>query len=1699
MTNSTGGTSEAGRDQFGLYLMFKHLGYEVDFLCEQDLVDGKLTSDYKMLVCTGSNLLSAALSPLENWISAGGTIYMGPGALAQDEFNQPLGFDTWAGINGTRTAYTQTNAQAFNSLEYCSSTNNLSYWPSVNSVSYGGETLDAKIATQTTNLPTGATSLATFTTGGGTAVYSKSVGTSGKMVFSGLFLGLAYEVPACNYKETQTAATDSPVGGWSAAIRSLFQNNVIPTTATKQVAISGGGSNSYLIEADRLETTAGTSIIAISNWSGVAQNSVTFTIPLKTGQTGTVTSVINAITSQSITTVSGVRQLVVTMNLSGATEYLVIDDPIAIQPADQLSQTLSTNVSSPVYPPVTFSVVSTWQSPTYKWQKLISGTWTDISGATTSSYTVTPTGLSDNNTQYRVIVYSLAHPEGHTSAAATLRVSEALISSLSLDEPTGLIPFDSVGTQTTMSFVSTAANNPTATTDGSHRGLTFGSTTKMLRVDNLAVNTAPGAQNVVDFWMKWDGTMNVIPFSWGTGGSVYALAIGDLDGHTYFGFTTTYGSLLGIVCDATGPVGTFNGQWKHVTAVFYNGVPTTDTVKLYIDGQVQTLTSHPQTGYSAVSRTVSSTAQISGWRYDDVTGYQYPFSGMIDDVKIYALPMSTPIALWKFDETSGSALEAGGHAYETGMLYSFGSTTWTTGQFGGGLLFSTDTNYVDAGGWTGAFKYTGAGMTLGAWVYLDPAEADGGYLISKPWGSASVLNYSLGYDADKCVFFTLTGGSDGSPSTATLTTVANSKKLSAGAWHYVAATVTSDTAATGAKTMTIYIDGVNVAQTTHSITAWTNSDDQPVFIGSKFSSGTTSTMTVKGRMDQVAIYGKALTAFDIKTLSLATPPTIVTQPTNQTVLLGGATGYTKKATFVAEAVGSGLTYQWWYKAVSGSWGTIATGGTGAYYTTATDQAIGNNGDQYYVVVTDAAGNTITSSTVTLTVLQMAGWWKCDENTGTTYADSSGNTVTSALVNSGTNPAWSTGILNSAPTFTNASKQLKLGSGTPPLTINTATGTYNSVSFWMYWDGSTNGTTGVMPFSWNYGNSTSYYDVSLDTFSGTPYIGISTGNDVMIGCQFPTATYQNKWTHVTAVFINNTAPSASNVQLYLNGQNMSLTNVSGTTSSRIAATSAFVSGYYDGTNALYRMVNSRIDDVRIYQGQITAEAAADLARAPAAFWKLDETSGNAADATGYGYTATASNITYGATYGYFNNGASYNGTTSHLAPSLSATTSPALTYKGGEMTVGCWAYVKPTETDASYLISKPWTSTTSGDINYSLYRTAAGAVVFTLRGSAPTSDYVVTTNTTPLQAGTGWHYVAATVVGATSTVTIYVDGVAIAATPSGTFPTAWAHTDSNIALSLGSKYSGSTTSSVSLNGCLDNVRVYDRALNAADIRSLSVDPPIVPAVKPRASLTAPAADAVFTGAGNIMLTADAGDVDGVIREVDFYADGKLLGSDTTAPYSWTWTKPAAGLHQITVKAIDNDLLETLSAVRLIRAWSSVNLGGATGSDSYNPSTGLYTVTAKGKGVGGTSDSARLRAMSLTGDFTLTARVASFNGTLAGAAAGLMMRQSASAGSIEASLLFQPQAGQVVSNERAATGGATTSASSASSGSLCWLRMVRSGSQVTTYQSADGQTWTLVNQLTFPLSDDPLLVGLVVSSGSTAISGTATFDHVAATRP
>ena len=176
------------------------------------------------------------------------------------------------------------------------------------------------------------------------------------------------------------------------------------------------------------------------------------------------------------------------------------------------------------------------------------------------------------------------------------------------------------------------------------------------------------------------------------------------------------------------------------------------------------------------------------------------------------------------------------------------------------------------------------------------------------------------------------------------------------------------------------------------------------------------------------------------------------------------------------------------------------------------------------------------------------------------------------------------------------------------------------------------------------------------------------------------------------------------------------------------------------------------------------------------------------------------------------------------------------------------------------------------------------------------------------------------------------------------------------------------------------------------------------------------------------------------------------------------------------------------------------GSATGQDigavgpagSTTSSGGVYTVNGSGADIWGAADAFQFASQTLSGDGSITARVASQQNTSGWAKAGVMIRETLSAGSAYAAVLVTPS-NNVVTQQRV-NGSPVSTYSAAGATAPLWLRVTRGGNQFTAATSNDGATWSTIGSSTVPMGASAH-AGLAVTSGNNSVLGRATFDNVA----
>ena len=200
----------------------------------------------------------------------------------------------------------------------------------------------------------------------------------------------------------------------------------------------------------------------------------------------------------------------------------------------------------------------------------------------------------------------------------------------------------------------------------------------------------------------------------------------------------------------------------------------------------------------------------------------------------------------------------------------------------------------------------------------------------------------------------------------------------------------------------------------------------------------------------------------------------------------------------------------------------------------------------------------------------------------------------------------------------------------------------------------------------------------------------------------------------------------------------------------------------------------------------------------AYYKLDESSGNATDSSGNGYTGTNTSVTYSA--GKINNGALFNGSSAFLDMGV-------FVQLTGDYTLSVW--IKPTTIPGAgvypMLLARRTEPATNGDYNILMNGDISGKFNYSLRDSAAWKGL---TSTTIPTAG-NWYHVVITKLGTLAT--MYVNGVSEAT--DNTFPVTPVSATPNFF--LGKATSGGNF----LDAMEDEVGVWSRALSSAEVTEL----------------------------------------------------------------------------------------------------------------------------------------------------------------------------------------------------------------------------------------------------------------------------------------
>jgi hypothetical protein len=243
----------------------------------------------------------------------------------------------------------------------------------------------------------------------------------------------------------------------------------------------------------------------------------------------------------------------------------------------------------------------------------------------------------------------------------------------------------------------------------------------------------------------------------------------------------------------------------------------------------------------------------------------------------------------------------------------------------------------------------------------------------------------------------------------------------------------------------------------------------------------------------------------------------------------------------------------------------------------------------------------------------------------------------------------------------------------------------------------------------------------------------------------------------------------------------------------------------------------------------------------------------------------------------------------------------------------------------------------------LSATGSGLQWYMLSSGGTSSSNAPTPSTTT--TGTTDYYVSQTVngcEGSRATISITINALPIAEiTPSGptTFVDGGSVTlNANIGSGLSYKWFNGTTQ-VGTGPSYQATAAGNYAVEVSNASGCRVTSPAtevnITTNQPSViTITSPTPNTTLIGA--ITITATISDPDGGITLVEFLDGTTVIGTSTTAPYSFTWDNPGTGDHSISVRVTDSNGGVTTSSP------TTVTVGTSTGisSTSYGAFTHFY---------------------------------------------------------------------------------------------------------------------------------------------------------------
>lgn len=224
-------------------------------------------------------------------------------------------------------------------------------------------------------------------------------------------------------------------------------------------------------------------------------------------------------------------------------------------------------------------------------------------------------------------------------------------------------------------------------------------------------------------------------------------------------------------------------------------------------------------------------------------------------------------------------------------------------------------------------------------------------------------------------------------------------------------------------------------------------------------------------------------------------------------------------------------------------------------------------------------------------------------------------------------------------------------------------------------------------------------------------------------------------------------------------------------------------------------------------------------------------------------------------------------------------------------------------------------------------------------------------------------------------------------------------------------------------------------------------------------------------------------------------------------TWSSPGPASDAAHILVIATDarNDegradsgrfQIDSPQNGNLPAGWSSQDVGAVSAAGSASFDAGMFTVKGSGADVWGTADEFHFAHTTMSGDFSITARVVAVQNVSQWTKAGLMIRESLAPNARHGFAVATPSTVKGTAFQyRDVAGGTSASVPGPAFAPPVWLKLVKRGRTISTYYRHNiTDFWQLLNYQVYSGFADTVEAGLAVSSHVDGQLAAATFSDV-----